>query len=199
MSSQRHSGPDVLPVESRMARAIVEQPLEVSADLQPHVDAQMFPSASACAVPVSTSAALGSAVSVEQLHVRIHELEKRLVTERSQRSGAGGMQCASVAPKAPVSFAGLIPPKPSRPPPDAAPAVYPVVPSALPGCFPGAATVAGRSKAPPPEVARLLQEMQEMREMRGKAPPPGPGVASAVAPVGSAEAPATPPVAVHLG
>ena len=55
------------------------------------------------------------------------------------------------------------------------------------------------AKAPPPEVARLLQEMQEMREMRGKAPPPGPGVASAVAPVGSAEAPATPPVAVHLG
>ncbi len=57
-------------------------------------------------------------------------------------------------------------------------------------------------KAPPvkaPPGRHAMSKMLEMREMRGKAPPPGPGVASAVAPVGSAEAPAMPPVAVHLG
>ena len=57
---------------------------------------------------------------------------------------------------------------------------------------------ARHAKAAPPEVARLLQEMQEMASC-AKAPPRLLQEMRANAPVGSAEAPATPPVAVHLG
>ncbi len=58
----------------------------------------------------------------------------------------------------------------------AASAAAPVDSAEAPATPPATAPPGRPAKAPPPEVARLLQEM------RGKAPPPGPGVAPAPAP-----------------